>query len=119
MGRRLFVGNLPYSVTDDDLNDAFSDSGTVKSARVITDRETGRSRGFGFVEFSTEEAADIAIQNWDGRELGGRSLTVNEAKERSRGNGDRGNGSPRNEGGGGHRGGKRRRGRRDSYDSDW
>ena len=120
MGRRLFVGNLPYDVTDDDLSDAFSDSGVVKSARVITDRETGRSRGFGFVEFSTEENATTAIQNWNERELGGRRLTVNEAKERPRGNGppDRGNGHGNGHGGEDRkrRGRSRRSGGQDSHD---
>jgi cold-inducible RNA-binding protein len=117
MGRRLFVGNLPFDVTDDDLNDHFSDSGIVKSARIITDRETGRSRGFGFVEFSTDEAAAVAIQKWNERELGGRRLTVNEAQERPGGN-SRGNGPPRRDGG--NRTQKKGRGRRnDGNDASW
>ncbi len=122
MGRKLFVGNLPYDITDDDLNDAFSDSGVVRSARVISDRETGRSRGFGFVEFSTDEDAALAVQNWNEKELGGRKLTVNEAQERSRGGGDGRSGSSdrgRGDGRGDGRGkkGRTNRGRRDGGDS--
>ncbi len=77
---RLFVGNLPYSVGNDDLQRAFSEAGTVVSARVITDRESGQSRGFGFVEMSSAAEGQRAIQTLNGQELNGRALTVNEAK---------------------------------------
>ncbi|MFA7286674.1 MAG: RNA-binding protein [Patescibacteria group bacterium] len=80
MAKRLFVGGLPYSTTDEDLKDAFSNSGTVASAKIITDRETGRSKGFGFVEMSTDEEADAAISAWNGQSLSGRTITVNEAR---------------------------------------
>ncbi len=98
---KLYVGGLPYSVTDDKLQEIFAPHGTVESARVITDRMTGRSRGFGFVEMSSQAEAEEAIQKMNGTDLEGRSLTVNEAKpqqERS-GGGGRGGGG----GGGGGR----------------
>jgi len=91
---KLYVGGLPYSVTDDKLQEIFSPHGTVESARVITDRMTGRSRG-GFVEMSSQSEAEEAIQKMNGTDLEGRSLTVNEAKpqqERSGGGGGRGGG---------------------------
>ena len=77
---RIFVGNLPYSATDGDLEAAFSAHGEVESATVVTDRETGRSRGFGFVEMSSQAEAQEAINKLNGTQLDGRSLTVNEAK---------------------------------------
>jgi RNA recognition motif-containing protein len=80
MDRRLFVGNLPFSVEDNDLEQAFADHGKVVSAIVIRDRETGRSRGFGFVEMETEEDAESAVGALDGSELGGRRLRVNAAQ---------------------------------------
>ncbi len=92
---KLYVGGLPYSVTDDKLQEVFSPHGTVESARVITDRMTGRSRGFGFVEMSSQAEAEEATKNLNGTDLEGRSLTVNEAKpqqERSGGGGGRGGG---------------------------
>ncbi len=92
---KLYVGGLPYSVTDDRLQEIFSPHGTVESARVITDRETGRSRGFGFVEMSSQVEAEEATKNLDGTDLEGRKLAVNEAKpqqERSGGGGGRGGG---------------------------
>ena len=92
---KLYVGGLPYSVTDDALQEIFSPHGTVESARVITDRMTGRSRGFGFVEMSSQSEAEDAIQALNGSDLEGRSLTVNEAKPQE----------PRSGGGGGGRGG--------------
>ena len=98
MGKKLFVGNLPFSASDADLSQLFSEAGTCESASVITDRETGRSRGFGFVEMSSNEEAQAAIDMINGRDLGGRTLNVSEARERS-GGGGRG---PR--GGGGGRG---------------
>ena len=80
MGKKLYVGGLPWKVTDEDLSRAFSDAGTVESATVITDKMTGRSRGFGFVEMTTDEEAQKAIEIWDGKEMDGRTLAVNEAK---------------------------------------
>ena len=80
MGRKLYVGNLPFSVTDQILADSFSPCGTVASAKVITDRDTGRSRGFGFVELA--EGAEEAIQTLHGSQFQGRTLTVNEARPR-------------------------------------
>ncbi len=96
MGKKLFVGNLSYSTTSDDLRELFSQAGTCESATVITDRATGRSRGFGFVEMSSAAEAERATQELNGRELQGRKLTVSEARERTGGAGG---------GGGGGRGG--------------
>lgn len=83
MGRRLYVGNLAWTVTDQDLQDVFSEAGKVDSAQVIMDRATNRSRGFGFVEMSTDEAADAAIKKLNGRDLKGRPIRVNEAQARN------------------------------------
>ena len=80
MAKKLFVGNLPFTVTSDALQAAFSQAGTVESATVMTDKMTGRSRGFGFVEMSTDEEAQKAIEMLNGKDFEGRSLTVNEAK---------------------------------------
>lgn len=80
MGTKLYVGGLPYSTTQDELQAAFGQSGTVVSAVVIMDRATGRSKGFGFVEMSTDDEAAKAIEMWDGKELGGRRIKVNEAR---------------------------------------
>lgn len=77
---KLYVGGISYSTTDDGLRDAFAQAGTVTSATVIMDRMSGRSKGFGFVEMSTPEEADKAIEMWNGKELDGRSLTVNVAR---------------------------------------
>ena len=82
MNKKLYVGGLPYSVTDEQLMELFEAHGTVESAKVITDRYTDRSRGFGFVEMSTAEEAEAAIQALNGSELGGRKLTVNISKPR-------------------------------------
>ena len=93
MNKKLYVGGLPYSVTEDKLQEIFSAHGTVDSARVITDRFTGRSRGFGFVEMSSEEEAQTAIDSLNGSDLDGRSLTVNEARpQENRGGGGGGGG---------------------------
>ena len=92
MGNKLYVGNLPYSYRDSDMEQAFSQFGTVTSAQVIQDRETGRSKGFGFVEMQADDAAQLAISGMHDKEFDGRALTVNEAK-------------PRESGGGGGRGG--------------
>ena len=80
MAKKLYVGNLPYSTTGDDLKNLFSQSGTVSSAQVIMDKMTGRSKGFGFVEFGDDNEANAAIESWNGKELDGRALTVNEAR---------------------------------------
>lgn len=79
---KLFVGGLPFSTTDEELNEAFSQFGTVASAKVITDRETGRSRGFGFVEFESDEEGKASIEGLDNKELGGRTIHVSQARER-------------------------------------
>ena len=81
---KLFVGGLPFATTDDELNAAFADFGTVASAKVITDRETGRSRGFGFVEFESDDEAQAAVAGLDNKELGGRTIHVSVARERER-----------------------------------
>ena len=80
MATKLYVGGVSYSTTDDGLREAFAQAGNVVSAKVIMDRMTGRSRGFGFVEMATDEDAQKAIQMWNGKELDGRTLTVNEAR---------------------------------------
>ena len=85
MGRKLYVGNLGYGVTDSDLSKMFEAHGTVESAQVIMDRDTGRSKGFGFVEMKTEQEAQAAITALNGQDAGGRALTVNEAKPRTEG----------------------------------
>ncbi len=96
MGKKLYVGNLSYSVGDQALQDAFASFGAIASARVITDRETGRSKGFGFVEMESDEAATLAIEKMNGQSLDGRNISVSEARPQS----------PRLGGGGGGRGGK-------------
>mgnify|MGYP001818229566 CR=1 FL=1 len=83
MGRKLYVGNLPYSSTEDSLREAFSQSGSVDSVTIIIDRDTGRSKGFGFVEMGTDAEAQAAIEALDGQDLGGRRIKVNEAKPRA------------------------------------
>jgi RNA recognition motif-containing protein len=98
VGKKLYVGNLSYDVTDSNLEEMFSAYGSVRSAQVIQDRDTGRSKGFGFVEMNDDNAARDAISGLNEKEHGGRPLTVNEAKPRE----DRGGG-----GGGGGRGGFR------------
>lgn len=80
MGKKLYVGNLPFSATDQNLNEIFAQCGTVESAKLITDRDTGRSKGFGFVEMSTEAEASDAISKFNGADYEGRAMTVNEAK---------------------------------------
>jgi len=94
MGKKLYVGNLSFNTSNGDLENLFSPHGTVQSAQVIMDRDTGRSKGFGFVEMGSDAEAQAAIQALSGKEVEGRALTVNEAKPRE----DRG-------GGGGYRGG--------------
>ena len=106
MGKKLYVGNLPYSATDQILHDTFSQCGTVESAKIITDRDTGRSKGFGFVEMSTDAEATDAISKFNGADYDGRAMTVNEAKpmapRENRGFGGGGGGG----GGGGRRPGR-------------
>ena len=85
MGKRLYIGNLPYSATDQSLRDTFSQCGTVESADVIMDRDTGRAKGFAFIEMSTPEEALAAIKSFDGKDYEGRALKVNEAKPRPAG----------------------------------
>ncbi len=80
MATKLYVGGLPYSTTQDELQEAFAKAGNVTSASIITDRMTGRSRGFGFVEMASDDDAQKAIEMWNGNDFGGRKLTVNEAK---------------------------------------
>ena len=80
MGNKLYVGNLPYTVRDDDLQQAFSAFGQVNSAKVMMERDTGRSKGFGFVEMGSDSEAQSAVQGMNGQSLGGRSLVVNEAR---------------------------------------
>ena len=100
MGRKLYVGNLPYTASEQDLQDLFAQAGAVDSVNVMRDMATGRARGFAFVEMGTEEGARKAIEDLNGHQLGGRSLTVNEARpkpERSGGYGGGGGGRSRRE----------------------
>ncbi|NKB81222.1 MAG: RNA-binding protein [Nitrospirales bacterium] len=111
MGSKIYVGGLPYSATDAQVEAVFAEHGTVESARVITDKFTGQSRGFGFVEMATSAEAEAAISALHSTEMDGRTLTVNEAKPmapRSGGGGGFGGGG-RSGGGGGDRGGRNRR----------
>ena len=111
MGSKVYVGGLPYSATEAEVESLFAEHGTVESARVITDKYTGQSRGFGFVEMSTAEEAQAAISALHSSEMGGRTLTVNEAKPMApRSGGGFGGG-----GGGGGRGGDGNRGRRSRF----
>lgn len=130
MGKRLYVGNLPYSVDSSMLQQLFEQHGTVTSAQVLSDRETGRSKGFGFVEMGTDEEGEAAINALNGQQYEGRALTVNEARPKENfggggggggrggygGGGGGGRGGYGGGGGGGGRGGDRGdRGRRDRY----
>ncbi len=104
MSTRLYVGNLNFRTTSDELREIFSQAGEVENASVVEDRDTGRSRGFGFVEMATAEGAAAAIEQFNGKELGGRALTVNEARPRvERGGGGGGRGGYGGGGGGGGR----------------
>jgi len=107
MGKKLYVGNLPFNTTSEDLEALFSKVGPCESASVITDRATGRSRGFGFVEMSSAGDAQKAISQLDSTEFQGRQLTVNEARERTAGGGGGGGDRDRGGGRGGFRGGGR------------
>jgi RNA recognition motif-containing protein len=92
MGKKIFVGNLSFDTTSQDLERLFSETGTCESATVVTDRDTGRSRGFGFVEMSSSSEADKAISTLNGRDVAGRQINVSEAKPREGGNGRRSGG---------------------------
>ena len=112
MGRRLYVGNLAYGVSSSDLEQLFSQHGTVESAEVVSDRMSGRSKGFGFVQMSSEEESQAAIEALNGKDHEGRALTVNEAKPRENRGGGRGGSGGRGGGGRGGYGGGRGRGSR-------
>jgi RNA recognition motif-containing protein len=105
MGNKLYIGNLPYSATNESLTETFSQFGTVDSVKIITDRDTGRSKGFGFVEMGSDDEAQAAIESLNGKDFGGRNITVNEAKPQepreSRGGGFGGNRGGGNRDGGG------------------
>ena len=103
MSTKLYVGNLSFNTSNEDLQELFGQAGTVESANIVEDRETGRSRGFGFIEMSSKEEAQTAIEQLNGKEVDGRSLTVNEAKPREERSGGGGGGN--RGGGGGGRGG--------------
>ena len=105
MTMRLYVGNLSFQTSSEDLQQLFAQAGTVESASVVEDRETGRSRGFGFVEMASREEGEAAINQFNGKELNGRNLTVNEARPREERGGRGGFGGGRGGGGGGGRGG--------------
>ena len=104
MSKKLFVGGLAWATTDDGLRDAFASFGDITDAKVITDRDTGRSRGFGFITYSSDDAATTAINEMNGTTLDGRTLNVNEAQDRRGGGGGGGRGG---DGGGGGGGGDR------------
>src|SRR3954451_21880171 len=106
MGRKIYVGNLSYSTTSSDLEQLFAQHGTVQSAEVISDRETGRSKGFGFVQMGSDQEAQAAIDALNGQQVDGRALTVNVAKPRE--DRPRSGGSARSGGGGGGYGGGKR-----------
>src|SRR2546423_15357848 len=111
MSTKLYVGNLSFQTTSQELQELFAQAGTVESANVIEDRDTGRSKGFAFVEMSTQEEAASAIEQFNGKEIGGRALKVNEARPReNRGGGGGGRGFGGNRGGGGYGGGGNRGG---------
>lgn len=103
MSMKLYVGNLSFQTSDEELQQLFAQAGTVESASIVEDRDTGRSRGFGFVEMSTKEEGEAAIAQFNGKEINGRSLTVNEARPRE----NRGGGGGGRGGFGGGRGGNR------------
>ena len=117
MSRKLFVGNLPYETTEQDLEALFGQAGAVETVTVVRDRMTGRARGFAFVEMANDEDAQKAMSQFNGHQLGGRALTVNEARPEAPrggggfggGGGDRGRGGRGGGGGGGNRGGGGRR----------
>lgn len=95
MTAKIYVGNLPFSTTEDALQEMFAEHGTVESTKIITDRDTGRSKGFGFIEMSSEEEVESAISKLDGFEMDGRNLKVNKARPREEGGGRGGGGRGR------------------------
>ena len=103
MGNKIFVGGLNWDATDDDLRETFGECGSITDAVIVNDRDTGRSRGFGFVTYSSDEEAKAAVEKFDGQDFMGRKLTVNEARQREEGGG--GGGGGYGGGGGGGRGG--------------
>jgi len=107
MGRKLYVGNLPYQTGEAELTELFSRAGTVESARIMRDMATGRARGFGFVEMATDEEAQKAATEFNQFQMGGRALTVNEARPKPEGGFGGGGGYGGNRGGGGGGGGRR------------
>ncbi|MCA1652373.1 MAG: RNA-binding protein [Acidobacteria bacterium] len=109
MGRKLYVGNLPYSIGEAELQDLFGKAGAVESVRVMRDMATGRARGFAFVEMATDEEAQKAISEFNEYDLGGRALAVNEARPKPEHSGGSGFGGGRGKGGSGGAGGSRRR----------
>lgn len=109
MGNKLYVGNLAYSIRDEDLQQLFAPYGDVTSAKVMMDRDSGRSKGFGFVEMASDEMAQAAIRGLNGKASAGRPLTVNEARPREERPGGFGGGARRGDAGGGGYGGARRR----------
>lgn len=118
--KRLFVGNLPFSATEESLREIFGPFGEVGEVRIMTDRDTGKSRGFAFVEMVQDEDAGKAVEGLNGKDMGGRALTVNEARprpERSSGGGGGGFGGKRRSGGGG--GGHRDHGHRGDREPRW
>ena len=119
MSKKLYVGGISWGTTDEALRAAFEEFGEITESKVITDRDTGRSRGFGFVTFGNPADADNAIDQMNGAELDGRSLKVNEAQDRPRGGGGGGGGGGGNRGGRGGGGGGGNRGGRDDYNSRW
>ena len=120
MSKKLYVGNLAFQTTSQDLQQLFAQAGTVESASVIEDRDTGQSKGFAFVEMSTDEEAAAAIEQFNGKEVGGRALKVNEArpKENRSGGGGGGRGFGGNRGGGFGRSGGGNQGR-NNYEPRW
>ena len=111
MSMKLYVGNLSFKTSGEDLQQLFAQAGTVESASIVTDRDSGMSRGFGFVEMSSKEEGNAAIQQFNGKEVNGRNLNVNEARPREA----RGNGGGGRSGFGGNRNGGGRNSNRDSY----
>ena len=107
MGRKLYIGNLSFNATEEELKEFFSQAGPIETVTIVQDRATGRSRGFGFVEMGTDEAAQQAIESLDGKDFKGRALKVNEARGREGGGGGGGGygGGGGRDGGGGRRGG--------------
>ena len=93
MGNKLYVGNLPYSITNETLEEKFGECGTVDSVKIITDRDTGRSKGFGFIEMSNDDEALAAIEKFNGQEIDGRALNVNEARPQAPRDNNRGGGA--------------------------